>query len=302
MDGAGRCDDIGHTHVLFVDEHRVREIAGMLAERFAVIADDGDPGALPAVGRPQPVDQLVDAHFVVLDASRERKDLLHGRRARGDRLDHVLQAVLDALRDLDFALARQQFDRAHLAHVHAHRVGGAAELGVDRRQRRFGGFLGDDRYLTEMHLWLRRIGYRPYFSGIGRNVDCPELLTQRLVMTIKQAHLETNRPVNIIGHSLGGMLARAAAYREPRKVRQVITMGSPTNTCWGSVAFTLRIARLDHLVIMSIRHWARSLAAAKSFFTTVRGLEYEGLVESPDFTPEKISAAIRYKIRAVMSV
>ena len=46
------------------------------------------------------------------------------------------------------------------------------------------GFLGSDRYLTEMHLWLRRIGYRPYFSGIGRNVDCPELLTQRLLMTI----------------------------------------------------------------------------------------------------------------------
>ena len=23
------------------------------------------------------------------------------------------------------------------------------------------GFLGDDRYLTEMHMWLRRIGYRP---------------------------------------------------------------------------------------------------------------------------------------------
>jgi hypothetical protein len=30
------------------------------------------------------------------------------------------------------------------------------------------GFLGDDRYLTEMHLWLRRVGYRPYFSGIGK--------------------------------------------------------------------------------------------------------------------------------------
>ena len=26
------------------------------------------------------------------------------------------------------------------------------------------GFLGDDRYLTELYLWLRRIGYRPYFS------------------------------------------------------------------------------------------------------------------------------------------
>jgi pimeloyl-ACP methyl ester carboxylesterase len=89
------------------------------------------------------------------------------------------------------------------------------------------GFLGDDRYLTEMHLWLRRIGYRPFFSGIGRNVDCPELLTQRLLMTIEQAYTETGRKVTVVGHSLGGMLARAAAHRVPNKVQQVITMGSP---------------------------------------------------------------------------
>ena len=53
------------------------------------------------------------------------------------------------------------------------------------------GFLGSDRYLTEMHLWLRRVGYAPYFSGIGRNVDCPEILTQRLLMTIRQAYEDT---------------------------------------------------------------------------------------------------------------
>lgn len=89
------------------------------------------------------------------------------------------------------------------------------------------GFLGSDRYLTEMHLWLRRIGYTPYFSGIGRNVDCPELLTQRLLLTVQQAYADTGRPVTIVGHSLGGMLARAAAHRVPNKVTQVITMGSP---------------------------------------------------------------------------
>jgi hypothetical protein len=33
--------------------------------------------------------------------------------------------------------------------------------------------------------------------------------------------------VTIVGHSLGGMLARAAAHRAPSIVEQVITMGSP---------------------------------------------------------------------------
>src|SRR3989449_5664850 len=56
--------------------------------------------------------------------------LFRSGRAGADRLDHVAQAFLDALGDLDLALAREQLDRAHLAHVHAHRVGGAAELGI----------------------------------------------------------------------------------------------------------------------------------------------------------------------------
>ena len=46
----------------------------------------------------------------------------------------LVQSVLDALRDFDFALARQQLDRSHLAHVHADRVGRAAKLGIDARQ------------------------------------------------------------------------------------------------------------------------------------------------------------------------
>lgn len=42
--------------------------------------------------------------------------------------------------------------------------------------------------------------------------------------------------------------------------------------------------------------------AAKSILMTVRGLEYEGLVGSPDFTPEKVRAALHHKIRAVLAV
>jgi hypothetical protein len=34
------------------------------------------------------------------------------------------------------------------------------------------GFLGSDRYLTEMHLWLRRVGYRPYLSPSSSRSGC----------------------------------------------------------------------------------------------------------------------------------
>jgi hypothetical protein len=61
------------------------------------------------------------------------------------------------------------------------------------------GFLGTDLYLTELHSWLQRIGYRPYFSGIGINAECPNLLIQRrLNQTIDKAREDTGRKIHLI--------------------------------------------------------------------------------------------------------
>ena len=73
------------------------------------------------------------------------------------------------------------------------------------------GFMGSDQYLGDMNSWLRRIGYKPYLSGIGRNADCPDVLAQRLMTTLEHASAETGDPVHLIGHSLGGVIARSAA-------------------------------------------------------------------------------------------
>jgi triacylglycerol lipase len=90
------------------------------------------------------------------------------------------------------------------------------------------GFLGTDLYLMELHHWLGRIGYRPYFSGIGVNAECPNLLIQRhLNATIERALTETERKIHLIGHSLGGLLARAVAGQRPDDVASVITLASP---------------------------------------------------------------------------
>jgi triacylglycerol lipase len=90
------------------------------------------------------------------------------------------------------------------------------------------GFLGTDLYLMELQGWLGRIGYRPYFSGIGINADCPNLLIQRhLNETIETARAETGRKIHLIGHSLGGVIACAVARQRPRDVASVITLASP---------------------------------------------------------------------------
>jgi pimeloyl-ACP methyl ester carboxylesterase len=90
------------------------------------------------------------------------------------------------------------------------------------------GFLGTDAYLKHLHSWLARIGYRPYFSGIGLNAECPNLLIQRkLKDNINRALMETGKPIHLIGHSLGGIIARAAASQQPDDVASVITLASP---------------------------------------------------------------------------
>ncbi len=90
------------------------------------------------------------------------------------------------------------------------------------------GFLGTDLYLMELHGWLERIGYRPYFSGIGINAECPNLLVQRhLNQTIERALTDTERRIHLIGHSLGGVIARAVAGQRPDDVASVITLASP---------------------------------------------------------------------------
>src|SRR3989449_3391322 len=81
--------------------------------------------------------------------------LFRSGRAGADRLDHVAQAFLDALGDLDLALAREQLDRAHLAHVHAHRVGGAAELGIHRGERGLG--LRSEEHTSELQSRLHLV-------------------------------------------------------------------------------------------------------------------------------------------------
>lgn len=89
------------------------------------------------------------------------------------------------------------------------------------------GFLGADFYLAELYLWLKRIGYTPYMSGIGWNADCLDKLTQKLRQTVAQARQGTGRPVHLIGHSLGGILSRSAAISRPQDIASVITLGSP---------------------------------------------------------------------------
>ncbi|MEX1194407.1 MAG: hypothetical protein WD904_00860 [Dehalococcoidia bacterium] len=89
------------------------------------------------------------------------------------------------------------------------------------------GFMCPDIFMFELHGWLRRNGYRPYYSGINVNADCPGELAERLAVTVRRAVKATGRPVRIVGHSLGGIIGRRVAVEQPEDVSQLIFMGTP---------------------------------------------------------------------------
>lgn len=130
------------------------------------------------------------------------------------------------------------------------------------------GFLGSDASMLEMHLWLGRIGYRSYLSGMGRNADCPDVLMERLLATIDRAHRESGRKVALIGHSLGGLLARAAAVRRPEQVEQVIMMASPRRRLWAH-PFVLGLVRLVRGRVLDGRYWDPDATCERSFLATL---------------------------------
>jgi len=112
------------------------------------------------------------------------------------------------------------------------------------------GFLGTDLYLHQLRSWLRRIGYKPQDSGIPFNAECPNLLMrQHMNEAIHKAYKATGRKVHLIGHSLGGAMARAAARQMPDRVASVITLAAPIRgvAAHGAVLRTAELVRLQIL-------------------------------------------------------
>jgi triacylglycerol lipase len=89
------------------------------------------------------------------------------------------------------------------------------------------GFLAGDWALRVMDNWLRRVGYRPYLSGILFNVHYSERMLAGLRRKVSAVEKEAGSRVTLVGHSRGGLLAKVLAQRRPQSVEQVIGLGSP---------------------------------------------------------------------------
>lgn len=89
------------------------------------------------------------------------------------------------------------------------------------------GLFANDVYLHPMRKWLRRIGYRPVRSTLAMNVGCPQRLTLQIEEELERHRPRSPEPVALIGHSRGGILARAIAARLGGGASHLILLGSP---------------------------------------------------------------------------
>ena len=89
------------------------------------------------------------------------------------------------------------------------------------------GFLAGDTSLALMARSLRRRGYRTYRSQIHANVGCTRTAAGELEARLEAIAQRRGSRVQVVGHSLGGMLARGLAVRRPDLVSGIVTMGSP---------------------------------------------------------------------------
>ncbi len=89
------------------------------------------------------------------------------------------------------------------------------------------GFTASDVSTQRLRRILRANGYHAHGWRLGRNIGPSEQIVAGIRDRLAELAERHQRPVSLIGWSLGGIFARALARERPDLVRQVIVLVSP---------------------------------------------------------------------------
>ena len=89
------------------------------------------------------------------------------------------------------------------------------------------GFATGDSATIAIRTSLARLGYRSRGWSLGINGGDVSALTPRVVDRIAALSDEAGTSIDIVGWSLGGVLAREATRAAPSRVGHIITLGTP---------------------------------------------------------------------------
>lgn len=87
------------------------------------------------------------------------------------------------------------------------------------------GFIANDRTTMELRRAMAAGGWRVHPWNGGWNLGARHDTLERLKARVDA--IDPERPILLVGWSLGGVFARALAQAYPRRVRAVVTLGSP---------------------------------------------------------------------------
>ncbi len=88
-------------------------------------------------------------------------------------------------------------------------------------------FLHHDVRTLPLRRFLQQCGYVAYGWRLGINVGPTEATLLGIERRLAEICTRHGRTVSLIGHSLGGAIARELAKTHPEQVRQLITLASP---------------------------------------------------------------------------
>jgi pimeloyl-ACP methyl ester carboxylesterase len=89
------------------------------------------------------------------------------------------------------------------------------------------GFLRGDSYMQPLYRFLAARGYAVHHWRLGVNFGPTERALDGLEQRLDELVAQYGRKASLIGHSLGGALARQVAKQRPEDVRLLITLTSP---------------------------------------------------------------------------
>lgn len=91
------------------------------------------------------------------------------------------------------------------------------------------GFATNDQMTWMLRAFLQQLGYDVYPLDLGWNFDQHTVGEngEHVAERIAEIRASSGQKVSLVGWSLGGVIAREAARRDPDDIRQVIALGSP---------------------------------------------------------------------------
>ncbi len=121
------------------------------------------------------------------------------------------------------------------------------------------GFVAGDADVTLLRDWFREGGWDARPTGLTDGRRCSSRDLAVVEDTLVRVHTVTGHPVTLVGHSRGGMFAKALAVRHPHRVRALVTLGSPLTDPFGvHLAVRLLTLGMATMTYLGRRDWVRN--------------------------------------------